>query len=100
VGSKISPGNKIEKAQFVVKKLLLEDLEDFVNFRIAREERFAGTHLREDAAHAPHVNTSRILFPTQQNFRRTIPESDDLDAKKGDALAATLNYRDILKCHS
>ena len=55
-----------------------EDLEDLVDFGVAWEERLAGGHLGEDAANGPHVDTSRVLTTTEQNFGRAVPESDDL----------------------
>ena len=35
----------------------LEDLEDLVNFTVSREERSLLSHLSEDAASAPQVNS-------------------------------------------
>jgi len=55
-----------------------EDLEDLVDLRITREERLTGSHLGEDAANGPHVDTSGVLAATEQNFGRAVPESDDL----------------------
>lgn len=55
-----------------------EDLEDLIDLRVTREERLAGSHLGEDAANGPHVDTSGVLATTEQNFGRAVPESDDL----------------------
>ena len=55
-----------------------EDLEDLVDLGVTREKRLTGSHLGEDAANGPHVNTSGVLAATEQNFGRTVPESDDL----------------------
>ena len=55
-----------------------EDLEDLVDLRVTREERLAGSHLGEDTADGPHVDTSGVLAATEQNFGRAVPESDDL----------------------
>jgi hypothetical protein len=54
-----------------------EDLEDLVDLRVAREEWLASSHLGEDAANRPHVNTSGVLAATKQNFRRAVPEGDN-----------------------
>lgn len=55
-----------------------EDLEDLVDLGVTREKRLTGSHLGEDAANGPHVNTSGVLAATEQNFGRAVPESDDL----------------------
>ena len=55
-----------------------EDLEYLVDLGVTREERLAGSHLGEDAANGPHVDTSGVLAATEQNFRRAVPECDDL----------------------
>lgn len=55
-----------------------EDLEYLVDLGVTREERLAGSHLGEDAANGPHVDTSGVLATTEQNFGRAVPESDDL----------------------
>ena len=44
---------------------LLEDLEDFIDFRIAREQGFPGTHLSKDTAYRPHIDTSRVLATSE-----------------------------------
>lgn len=56
---------------------LLEDLEDLINLRISWEERLSRAHLCEDTPNRPHIHTSRVLTPSKQNLRRTIPESYD-----------------------
>lgn len=55
-----------------------EDLEDLVNLGVTWEEGLAGSHLGEDAADGPHVDTSGVLAATEQDFGRAVPESDDL----------------------
>lgn len=55
-----------------------EDFENLVDLGVTREKRLAGSHLGEDAANGPHVNTSGVLAATEQNFGRAVPESDDL----------------------
>jgi hypothetical protein len=55
-----------------------EDLEDLVDLGVTWEERLAGSHLGEDAANGPHVDTSGVLATTKQNLRRAVPEGDDL----------------------
>ena len=59
-----------------------EDLEDLVNFRIARKEwsPLEG-HLRKNASNRPHINASRIMARSQKHLWRTIPQSDDLYKK-------------------
>jgi hypothetical protein len=37
-------------------KYIPENFEDFVNLRIAGEQRLASTHLCKDATHGPHVD--------------------------------------------
>lgn len=54
-----------------------EDLEDLINLRVTREERLASSHLSEDAANRPHVDTSRVLATTEQDLGCAVPESDD-----------------------
>jgi hypothetical protein len=54
-----------------------EDLEDLVDLRVAREKRLASSHLGEDAADGPHVDTSRVLATAKQNLGRAVPEGDD-----------------------
>ena len=64
--------------------VLPEDLEYLVDFGIRREQDFASAHLSEDCTYGPHVNTSRILTlgTTEQNFRGSIEEGDDLWKRK------------------
>jgi hypothetical protein len=54
-----------------------EDLEDLVDLGITREKRLASSHLGEDAAHGPHVDTSGVLAATKQNLGRAVPEGDN-----------------------
>jgi hypothetical protein len=56
-----------------------EDLEDFVNLRVAREQRLPRAHLGENAADGPHVHTRRVLPAAQQNLGRAVPQRHDLD---------------------
>jgi hypothetical protein len=53
---------------------------NLLDFGIRREQDFASTHLSEDCTYGPHVNTNRILIlgTTEQNFRGSIEEGDDL----------------------
>jgi hypothetical protein len=55
-----------------------ENLEDFVNLGIAREQGLARAHLGEDAADGPHVDACRVLATAEQDFGRAIPQGDDL----------------------
>lgn len=56
----------------------LEDFEDLVNFRVTGEERFAGAHLCKDSTNRPHVDASRVLTTTEEDFWCSIPKCDDL----------------------
>lgn len=55
-----------------------EDLEDFVDFGVAREERLACAHFGEDAAHGPHVDAGGVGAGAEQDFGGAVPEGDDL----------------------
>lgn len=55
-----------------------ENLEDLVNFGVAREEGLAGSHFGEDAADTPHVDAGAVLASAEQDFGRAVPEGDDL----------------------
>lgn len=55
-----------------------EDLEDFVDFGVAREERLACGHLSEDATNRPHVDASAVLTSAEKDLGCTVPKSDDL----------------------
>ena len=55
-----------------------EDLEKLVDFRIATEQRSSTSHLSEDASDGPDVNSERVALTTKEDFRGTVPESDDL----------------------
>lgn len=55
-----------------------EDLEDFVNLRVAGEQGFACGHLGEDAANGPHVDACAVLTATEEDFGCAVPEGDDL----------------------
>lgn len=57
---------------------VLEDLEDLVDFRVTREQRFPCTHLREDGSDGPHVDAGGVLSATQENLWGTIPKGDNL----------------------
>ncbi len=52
---------------------LPEDLEDLIDFGVAREERPPSTHLGENAADRPHVDASRILSSSEKDLGRTVP---------------------------
>jgi hypothetical protein len=54
-----------------------EDLEDFVDLGVTREEGLAGGHLGEDAADGPHVDTSGVLATAEKDLRCAVPQSDD-----------------------
>lgn len=40
---------------------LPENSEDFVDFRVAWEERLTSGHFRDDTANGPHVNSGRVM---------------------------------------
>jgi hypothetical protein len=51
---------------------------DFLNLvesRVARKERFAEQHLRQNAAKTPHVDAFRVVRRREQNLGRAIPTS-------------------------
>jgi len=52
---------------------ILEDLEDLVNFGVAREQRLSSTHLSKDGSHGPHIHACGVLSATEKNFWGTIP---------------------------
>ena len=56
----------------------LEYFEDLVDFTVAHEERFLLGHLCKNASSRPEVNSERVVFLTEENFRAPVPESDDL----------------------
>ena len=57
---------------------LLEDLKNLINLRVPLKQRLPRTHLREYTPHTPHIDSSTILLPPQQDLRGTIPQRDDL----------------------
>lgn len=58
-----------------------EDLEDFINLRVAGEKRLAGGHFGKDTANGPHVDACAVLSASEKNFRCAVPESDNLSDK-------------------
>ncbi len=44
----------------------------------AREERFAVQHLRQYAAHTPHINRFGVFLKREHNFRRAVPSCRDV----------------------
>lgn len=55
-----------------------KNLENFVNFRVAREERLTGTHFGENATDAPHIDTSGILLTSKEDFGGAVPKGNNL----------------------
>jgi hypothetical protein len=55
-----------------------EDPEDFVDFRVSREQRLAHDHLGKDAPDGPHVDSGRVMSRTEEDFGGAIPEGDNL----------------------
>jgi hypothetical protein len=55
-----------------------EDFKDLINLRIAREERLACAHLREDGSNGPHIDAGSVLATTEKNLWRAIPQCDNL----------------------
>ena len=58
----------------------LEDQVELVLHGGAREERPAGGHLVENAAHSPHINGGGVLGGAQQDVRGAVPERHHLIA--------------------
>lgn len=56
----------------------LEDLEELVDLRVAREQRAVVDHLDEDAADGPDVDGRRVRLGAEQDLGRAVPERDDL----------------------
>lgn len=57
---------------------LLEDFEDLVDFRVAREERLAGAHLCKDGTDGPHIDACGVLTTAEEDFWCSVPKCDDL----------------------
>jgi hypothetical protein len=49
-----------------------------VDFRVSHKERPLLSHLCKDAAQGPHVNSESILLLSKEDFRSSVPESDNL----------------------
>jgi hypothetical protein len=54
-----------------------EDAKKLVNLGVTREEWVTKAHFGKNASYTPHVNTSRVMFPPQQNLWCAIPERDN-----------------------
>jgi hypothetical protein len=65
-------------------KRLPEDLEELIDFRVAREERSLGDHLCHDAADTPEVSGEGIGATSEQDLRGAIPERDHLVSEGAD----------------
>lgn len=53
-----------------------KDFEDLVDFGITHEQRSLLRHLRENATEGPHIDTESVLFLSEENFWRSVPECD------------------------
>tara|TARA_B110000305_G_C19291655_1_gene564503 strand:+ start:249 stop:542 length:294 start_codon:yes stop_codon:yes gene_type:complete len=77
-------GLKVRELQGIGPVLLVgssqhfKDLEDLIDLGVTGEKRFLLRHFSENAAHAPHVNTKRVVLCGKENFRAPVPESDNL----------------------
>lgn len=56
----------------------LKDFDELIDIRPAREERQARGHFREDAPHAPNVHGGRVARSSEEEFRSTVPQGNDL----------------------
>lgn len=54
----------------------LEYFEDLRNLRVTLEEGSSVSHLVEDSANRPHVDSSAVDFLAKQDLRGSVPESD------------------------
>jgi hypothetical protein len=54
----------------------LDDQLQLVHVVLAREQRPPTQQLSQDAAHAPHVDCSRVVVAGQQQLGRTVPARD------------------------
>lgn len=59
----------------------LEYFRQLVQVVLAREQRRAVHDLREDAPDGPDIDRGRVILRTQQNVRRSIPQSHHLMCK-------------------
>ena len=77
-------GLKVRELQGIGPVLLVgssqhfKDLEDLIDLGVTGEKWFLLRHFSENAAHAPHVNTKRVVLCGKENFWAPVPESDDL----------------------
>lgn len=60
------------------KRNLLENFEDFINFRISLKYWFPVYHFRKNASNTPGVNATRVSFTSQQYFRTPVPQCHNL----------------------
>ncbi len=63
---------------FVGCALDLEDLENLIDFRIAREERSPLRHLSHDAPYGPYIYRCRVLLLSEEDLRSAVPQRHNL----------------------
>lgn len=61
-----------------------EDLVDLVDLTISREKRALGDHFCEDRADGPHVDGQGIGLGSEEDLRRTVPQSHNLMCERSD----------------
>mmetsp|Transcript_43529 Transcript_43529/g.105533 ORF Transcript_43529/g.105533 Transcript_43529/m.105533 type:complete len:262 (-) Transcript_43529:345-1130(-) len=66
---------------------LTEDLEELVDLRITREQGTFRNHLDEDGTDRPNIDRRGVRLATQQDFRWTVPQRDDLMCEGTDGWA-------------
>ena len=55
----------------------MEDFVKLINLRVAREEWQVREHFSKDSTSRPNINRSGITLISKQNFRCTIPQSNN-----------------------
>jgi hypothetical protein len=76
---------------------LTEDLIKLINFRVSREKRTLGDHFDKDGSNGPDIDRGSIGLRSQQDLRRTVPESDNLMGKRADGRAKGTGETEISK---
>mmetsp|Transcript_56948 Transcript_56948/g.180181 ORF Transcript_56948/g.180181 Transcript_56948/m.180181 type:complete len:344 (+) Transcript_56948:281-1312(+) len=80
----------------------LEDVQELLQLRVAREERGLARHLRKDAPHAPHVHGGGVVGGAEQDLGGAVPQGHDLVGVgfdghgEGAAQAKVRNLQDVL----
>jgi hypothetical protein len=76
-GFEVSKLESIWPVSFVGRAEDLEYFEDLVNLTVSHKKWLSLDHLCEDATGRPQVDTERVGFLSKQDFRATVPKSDD-----------------------